>query len=286
MPKNTPKTSKPDPAELLEAAISTLESAEGFQQWLRFRASFANYSLNNTLLIMKQRPNAALVAGFGRWRDEFSRTVKKGERAIWILAPNIYKSKDLSETGEEIESTRIKGFRQVAVFDVSQTEGEPLPAPPECQPLTGESHAHLIPQLTTYAQTLGYRVTFAELPTANGGYCNYATKTITVNKNNSRNATVHVLVHELIHALGASSKVFGAEQAETIADSAAFIVCSALGLDTSGFSAPYIAGWSTKELRTQAIGFIDYYAATLERELGLHERRVASPAPLTEQAAA
>ena len=125
----------------LETGIQELFDSDRYKAYLTTMAKFHNYSFNNTLLIAMQ--GGQLVAGFNKWKDTFHRTVKKGEKGIKILAPAPYKVKQktekLDEQGKPIldkdgkplteeKTVQIPAFKVVSVFDVSQTEGEPLPS--------------------------------------------------------------------------------------------------------------------------------------------------------------
>jgi len=112
----------------LEAGIDKILTSDGFADYLRLQSKFHQYSANNTLLILAQRPEASKVAGYRKWQ-EMDRQVRKGEKAIKIFVPHTYRDKDdLDEQGRPRE--KISGFGIGNVFDIQQTDGEPLPAPP------------------------------------------------------------------------------------------------------------------------------------------------------------
>jgi hypothetical protein len=121
--------------EQVERAVRELLTSEGWRRWAETRATFHNYSMGNCMLIAMQKPDATQVAGFRAWQS-LGRNVRKGERAIAIMAPMSVKERDArgDETGE-----RLTFFRAVSVFDISQTDGEPLPEVPR-EPITGDSH--------------------------------------------------------------------------------------------------------------------------------------------------
>jgi antirestriction protein ArdC len=216
-------------------------SSEGWRRFAETRASFHRYSLGNCQLIAYQRPDATQVAGFKAWQ-ELGRQVRKGERSIRILAPMVVKDRD----ADSDDATRVV-FRAVPVFDVSQTDGEPLAEAPR-EPITGDSHADYIGRLEQYAQSLGYVVEREALDSA-GGYCDHKRQRIVVSSSvDAANAIVRVLVHELAHALGVGYAEYGREVAEVIVETATVIVCGSIGLDTSGESIPYIAGWGEQDL--------------------------------------
>ena len=214
---------------------------------VRGRNGLARYSFGNQLLIAMQRPDATYVAGY-RALLELNRCVRKGEKAIRILAPMSIKHHEAegSATAEQDDRTRMI-FRAVPVFDVAQTEPlpgqEPVPLDAPCQPIEGDSHLHLLPALEDLAGELGYTVTRRPVEGPAEGWCNTRNHQIVVNSELSGNAQVRVLVHELAHALGIGYRDHGREQAEVLVDTVTYIVCSSVGLDTAGSSVPYIAGW-------------------------------------------
>jgi antirestriction protein ArdC len=255
--------------QAVERATRALLSSDGWQAWARTRATFHRYSWGNCALIAMQRPEATQVAGFKAWQ-QLGRQVRKGEHSIRILAPMSVKERD--EHGEET-GERVVFFRAVPVFDVAQTDGEPLPEPP-CEPITGSSHERYIAALEDHARSLGYAVEREPLEHA-GGYCDAQRKRIVLSAHlDSANARVRVLVHELAHAHGVGYRDYGREDAEVIVETAAVIVCGALGLDTSGESIPYIAGWGEAN-DLEAIGkyaaTVDEIASALEAACGLKD---------------
>jgi antirestriction protein ArdC len=224
--------------ERVERAVRELLTSDGWRRWAESRATFHNYSMGNCMLIASQAPDATQVAGFRAWQS-LGRQVRKGERAIAIMAPMSVKEKDASgdETGE-----RMTFFRSVSVFDIAQTDGESLPEVPR-EPITGSSHARYLEPLIAHARSLGFSVEREALEHA-GGYCDAKARRIVLSMGlGSANAEVRVLVHELAHAHGVTYKDYSREDAEVIVETAAVIVCGSLGLDTSGESIPYIAGW-------------------------------------------
>jgi antirestriction protein ArdC len=240
--------------EQVERAVRELLTSDGWRQWAETRAAFHRYSFGNCLLIATQAPEATQVAGFRAWQA-LGRQVRKGERAISIMAPMSVKREN-AETGEEERATF---FRSVPVFDIAQTDGEPLPERP-CEPITGNSHAAMVQPLEAFARILGYTVEYRPLEHA-GGYCDPKAKVIVVSTNvGSPNGHVRVLVHELAHALGVGYADYGREDAEVIVETAAVIVCGSLGLDTSGESIPYIAGWG----EANDLAAIRKYAETVD----------------------
>jgi antirestriction protein ArdC len=253
--------------EQVERAVRELLTSEGWRQWAETRATFHRYSMGNCLLIAQQAPQATQVAGFRAWQS-LDRQVRKGERSIRIMAPMSVKERDESggETGE-----RVTFFRAVPVFDIAQTDGEPLPEVPR-EPITGDSHDHYLEPLTAHARSLGFTVEREPLEHA-GGYCDAKAQRIVLSTAlASANAQVRVLVHELAHAHGVNYKDYSREDAEVVVETAAVIVCGSLGLDTSGESIPYIAGWGETDdlaaIRKHA-ETVDEIARALEQACGL-----------------
>jgi len=235
----------------LEQAARQLLSSDGWQRWVRVRArnGLARYSLGNQLLIAMQAPDATFVAGFHAWKD-LGRRVRKGEHGIRILAPMPLRERDDEQdaSDETEDGSRVRTlFKSVAVFDLAQTEqipGRPaLPVEPPRQPITGDSHAHLIAPLESFAAELGYSVRRTPLKDATGGWCDNSQMEVVINERLPANAQVRVLVHEIAHALGIGYADRGRARAEVMVDCATYIVCSQVGLDTGGESIPYVAGW-------------------------------------------
>lgn len=168
----------------------------------------------------------------------------RGEAAIRILAP--VKVKDRDERGEEIDDKRVF-FRTVNVWDVSMTDvlpgREPVPLVPPSQPITGDSHQHLIAPLIAHGAELGYTVEIRDLPDDGpGGWCNPTRKQIVI-AIGPANRQVRTLVHELSHAHGLGYQQYGRERCEVLVDCVTVCVLGSVGLDISGESIPYIAGW-------------------------------------------
>jgi hypothetical protein len=196
-----------------------------------------------------QRPDATYVAGFRSFLA-LNRCVRKGEKAIRILAPMSIRAGGESEqtiAKDRVQEERRTVFRAVPVFDVSQTDPlpgtEPVPLEPPAQPVDGESHAHLIEPLGILACELGYSVQLRELDGSADGWCDNTARCIVVNSALPANGQVRVLVHEIAHALGIGYRDYGRHQAEVLVDTVTHVVCGSLGLDTSRSTVPYIAGW-------------------------------------------
>lgn len=264
--------------ERLEAATRALMDSDGWKKWLETRSKFHSYSLGNQLLIAFQCPEASQVAGYKTWQ-KLGRQVRKGEKGLKILAPCTYPvAKVTHEDGSEETIRRARGFRAVSVFDVSQTDGEPLPELPK-SPLEGDSHASYLPTLEGYAAELGYSITYGDTG-HKGGWCNPETKEIVVSEAKSPNGKVRTLIiHEVAHAHGIDYTSYTREQSEVIVESVAYIVASGLGLDLSGETLSYVAAWGQgddlKALKTFA-EVIDDIASKIENALEGQKEQVAA----------
>jgi N-terminal domain of anti-restriction factor ArdC len=268
--------------ERIEQAAQQLLSSEGWQRWVRVRATngLARYSFHNQLLITLQRPDATYVAGFRAFLA-LNRCVRKGERAIRILAPMSVKvAPEAAEqqTPADPSGPRRTVFRAVPVFDVAQTEPppdrEPVALQAPAEPIQGDSHAALLPTLVAFAGELGYSVSTLAMDGGADGWCDARAKRIAVNAAVSQNAQVRVLVHELAHALGIGYEQYGRHRAEVLVDTVTFIVCGSIGLDTSGSTVPYIAGWG----EDGALEAIRCYAQRID-EIARRIENAVCPAP-------
>ena len=245
-------TDRDDLFDVLAEGVAALTDSDRWRRHLEVQSRFHRYSYGNVLLIAAQCPEATRVAGFGTWK-RLGRSVRRGERAIWILAPMVARRSGTdapppagpagSEPGAGSEPTgpRIRGFRPVAVFDLSQTEGDDLPE--VCRTLEGGDPDGRFASLVAVAGDLGYTVRGADLPGATNGDCTFATRSIRVERRNPPAQQVKTLAHELAHALlheGAADRAL----AELEAESTAFVVCRALGLDTADYSFGYVACWA------------------------------------------
>ncbi len=250
--------------ERIEQAVRELRTSDGWQRWLKTRAAFHRYSALNCMLIAMQCPHATRVAPMLTW-NRLGRHVIKGERAIAI---NVFKGtfKVEHEDGKEDEVPRFQ--LRGCLFDISQTDGDGLPEPPT-EPITGESHAHHLPALRGLAAELEYSVRFEPVPGRAQGYCQPTERLIVVDDSLPPNGAVHVLVHELAHALGIGYDNHTRARAETLVESITYIVCAGIGLDTSCESVPYVAGWDDEDLTAlrEFAGDVDQIARRIEAVL-------------------
>ncbi|WP_157843099.1 ArdC-like ssDNA-binding domain-containing protein [Bacillus sp. FJAT-44742] len=225
----------------LEKGIQEIFASEQMKEYLAFLSNFRQYSFNNTVLIFSQIPPATLVKGYHEWK-KLGRYPKKGSKAIKILAPLITKKKD-KETDEE--KSVIYGFRYVNVFDVQQTEGEPLPEP-LVKTLEGEKD--VTKELYHNLETLNDIPIYHEDTKPANGYYHIIDKYIALDHDLSPNQEVKTLVHEyahhLLHGQGATFEQEEHRIKEAQAEAVAYVVLHHYGIDTGEYSFGYIASWS------------------------------------------
>lgn len=259
--------------ERLQTAAEQLLTSEGWQRWVRVRSQggLARLSLSNQLLVALARPDATFATGFKSWL-RMGYAVNKGERGIAISAPLPVKERD-RVSGQETGETLVL-FKTVFVFDRAQVtpiDGvEQAPLEPPCEPLTGDSHAHLLGPLRAFAESLGFAVSFEPIAGPAGGWCDARNKRIVVDADAPANAKLRTLIHETTHALGVGYAEYGRERAEVIVDTATYLVCGSVGLDVGGESVPYVAGWGEDgalEAVTQFAKTIDELARRVEAAL-------------------
>ncbi|MGH2699827.1 MAG: ArdC-like ssDNA-binding domain-containing protein, partial [Actinomycetota bacterium] len=224
------------------------------------------------LLIYSQRPEATRVAGYRAWQ-RLGRQVRKGARGIAILAPCVYRTKVKDEEGER-EHRSLAGFRVEYVFDISQTDGEPIEELDAIRPqlLGGDAPVAIWDALVALAREAGFEVVRERRRNENG-YCDLERRIIAVRPGVAPAQATKTLVHELGHALlHADGVVRSRELQEVEVESVAYVVCGALGLDTSDYSFAYVARWSggatelVKDTAARVIGCAQKILAGLELE--------------------
>ena len=251
--------------ERIEQGVKDVYSSENFKQYLSCLSKFHSYSLNNTLLILSQKPEATLVAGYRSWQNNFNRHVNKGEKGLTILAPVVFKEKremnQLDENGnvvldasgntlKEEREVNITYFRTTTVFDISQTSGEPLPT--FVHDLTGSSQEvqALIQTIQTICTIpIEFKTETEDLSLLTGakGYYSPHEEKIVVNKDLEDLQIAKTLIHEYAHSLLHKQTNKTHSQREIEAESLAFVLCDHFGIDTSEYSFGYIAGYADKE---------------------------------------
>jgi antirestriction protein ArdC len=271
-------------------AIEALRSSEGWQRWLTVRRHFRTYSLHNQLLIAHQRPGATRVAGFRSWL-KLGYAVRKGERGIRIWAPcppSPKRRREWEEKGADPDERPRTFFRLVAVFDRSQVDplpdfpGGPLDLDPPLAPIEGTELAELLDPLCRLAASIGSEVDFEPISAPAHGFYEPSSRRIVIdNATASANAQVATLTHELAHALLRCERreedpsLTYAEE-EVVVESVAYTVCSSLGLDSAGFSVPYMTSWSKGAEIERYAALIDRLAARLEDAVLAQSERLVS----------
>ena len=288
-------------SERLEQGVKEIFTSERYTEYLNTMSKFHNYSFNNTLLITMQKPEATLVAGYQAWQKKFNRHVKRGEKGIQIIAPAPIREKQeiekidpvtkepvIGDDGQpetEIVEMVIPRFRVTTVFDVSQTEGEPI-AELEVPELTGSVQFY-----DTFMQALQnispVPIRMMNVEGDAKGYYHQTEKYIAIKEDMSNVQTMKTGVHEVSHGLLHDREVMDAEGVlkdqttkEVEAESIAYIVCNHFGLDTSEYSFTYIASWcesrdmkalkasmdTIRKTSAEIIGNIEEQMHELERE--------------------
>jgi antirestriction protein ArdC len=247
----------------LVAGVAQLTTSDDWLRWLDVARRFHRYSFWNTVAILTQRPDATRVAGYQRWKT-LERQVRRGERAIRILAPCPRRRTVLDETtGEEETVTRVAGWKVASVFDISQTDGPPLPEPPVWH-LDGPDPGLVRHQLAALIRAEDYTFRLGAMPTGHeraNGITNFAASTVTVRDDLAPAQTAKTTAHELAHVLLHQPSTHDLDRArqEIEAESVAYLILGASGLDTDAYSFGYVAGWSR--------GDTDLIRATSERVL-------------------
>lgn len=261
--------------ERLEQGVKDIFTSEMYANYLRTMSQFHSYSFNNTLLIHLQKPEASLVAGYQTWQKKFHRQVRRGEKGIQIIAPAPIRTREeiekvdpatmepvLKPDGtpemEEVEYT-IPRFRVTTVFDIAQTEGEPLPELETPELLGSVENYEIFMQAIRDISPAPIR--FDEIESGAKGYYSSVDKEIVIQESMSESQTMKTGIHEVTHAklhdrdiMEEMDEKKDQMTREVEAESVAYTVCQYFGLDTSDYSFPYIAGWSSdrdmKELRS------------------------------------
>lgn len=250
----------------LEAGVKEVFESESYKTYLKAMAKFHSYSFGNVMLILMQRPDASLVAGFNKWKKDFGRSVKKGERGIQIIAPvnrrKLVKQERLDPASgkpvlgpdgkpeNEPVFVQYQSFRVTHVFDVSQTEGRELPT-------LGVDE--LSAEVTDFDRMFSVVEGLSPVPVeyrpaeASKGCYNRLEQKIYINEGMSQAQTIKTLIHETAHALlhsAPDAETKDRRTKEVEAESIAYVVCQHFWIDTSDYSFPYVSSWSSgKELK-------------------------------------
>lgn len=244
-------------AQVLKEGVKDYFKSDTYKQYLLAMSKFHNYSPLNIQMILKQNPNASYVASFKKWKDEFSRSVNKGEKALRIFAPITVKKRDpktneplLDKDGNEQTYT---SFKLVPVFDVSQTDGKELPKPVYELKGSYQDYGNLYKSAKEVSEANGVPISFSENTKGAKGYYSPVSNEIVIKKGLSEQHTLKTIFHEMAHSdlhnfEKRAETPFNLSTAELQAESVAFVVSSHYGLDTSEYSFGYLASW-TQDLK-------------------------------------
>jgi antirestriction protein ArdC len=276
---NTPEQRQAEREALLATLkdkVAGLASSDQWIAYLKFAAAFRRYSFNNLMLIAAQCPHATKVAGYRKWQ-QLGRQVRKGERAIKILG---YSTKKITKTdpgtGEEVED-RLVRYPVLSVFDVSQTDGDPIPADPYQLP-TGGGPDGALDRLSGWLTSEGWSLRQLPLAGACEGYTDHPRHIIATETGLEPAARLVVLLHEAAHAVLHGNLEAGQYQAhrgvcETEAESTAYVLANLLGLDVDTSSISYVAGWSNSDptVLTNTATSVLHAVNTIAAGLGLDD---------------
>jgi len=238
----------------LESAVAGLATDEGWRRMLEVAATFHNYSLNNSLLIMVECDRRGIeygpAAGFHTWK-KLGRSVRKGEKGIPILAPIMAKREVIDRESGKVEERRVLvGFRVVYVWVAAQTDGEELPAfGPEL--LTGDGPGTLLEALVAITADMGFALEWGDCGTANG-FTDFGKRLVRVRDDVADAQKCKTLAHELGHILcghGENTAEYHTDReargrCEVEAESVAYLVMHWAGADSSSYTVPYVGVWS------------------------------------------
>lgn len=251
-------------AEKLEAGVKDVFQGENYKAYLDFCAKMPRYSINNQILIMMQKPDATMCQSFTGWK-EMGRFVKKGEKGIRVMAPAPYKIEReqdkldgngkpmLDADGEPVKEkveVKVNAFKPVSTFDISQTDGEPVPRLGVDELVgTVEGYETLMEAIK---QASLVPISFENIESGAKGYFHVEENRIAIQEGMSEAQTVKTALHEASHATLHNKEAQNADndkktrnQKECEAESVAYVVCQHYGVDTAEYSFPYVAGWSS-----------------------------------------
>lgn len=253
----------------IEELVKALQSgeSEALVRYMRAFAAFPKYSFGNVVLIVSQRPDASRVAGYTAWK-KLGRYVRKGEKGIIIIAPVVFRrNEDASGEAERTDGrSSVRGFRAARVFDISQTDGEPLPEPE----MTSGDPSGLTEKLRGLILSSGIRLLEEDLSSA-GGVSRGGEIAIQSGLSPAEefSVLVHEFTHELLHPLPERRQI-SKTQKETEAEAVACIVATAAGLEAKTAASDYILFHDGKpETVVQSIERIQQTASMIITSLGL-----------------
>jgi hypothetical protein len=229
-------------------AVEALTSSDDWRSYLEVMNRFYSYSATNCLMIASQRPDATRVAGYRTWTT-FGRQVQKGAKGIAIWAPVTRKVEPADDETEQTAARRCVGFRLAYVFDVADTEGDPLrESPAPARLLAGEAPAGMWDALAAQVLAAGFRIelvdAIAHSPGANGTTNPNDQLVQIATSGRSPAAMCKTLAHVVLHATALKTGALERAWAEVEAGSVAYLVCAAFGLDSMDYTLGYVANWS------------------------------------------
>lgn len=234
----------------LEAGVRKIYDSGQYENYLKTMSKFHNYSVNNSILIYMQKPDASHVVGFQTWKNQFNRTVNKGEKGLKIIAPSPFKIKvDVKDpvTGDVTKEEQIiPAYRAVSVFDISQTSGEPLPELVHTLDGSVENY-EIMKKSIEYAS--GQPVIYEPITSGAKGFFKLDDKSIHIKEGMPEAQTIKTLIHETAHSLlhtrdKLKDSPKTSEQKEIEAESVAYVVARHYGIDTGDYSFGYVSGWA------------------------------------------
>ena len=275
----------------LSDGILALNDPRAWQAWLEFSSQFHRYSFGNSLLIMLQDPQATHVAGYQAYKA-MGRQVRRGETGIKVLAPITRRGPLLDgagkperdDQGRAVRRTHVVGTKPVTVFDIRQTDGPPLPDPKmgEAVLLTGQAPTGLWNRLHELLGERGFDVRRGADLGGPNGYTDFRQRLVMVRDDVDDAQAVKTLVHEaghvLLHQDQGSRECRGIVEVE--AESVAYMVTSAHGLDSSQYTFNYVAGWAVNAV-TEHRDLADILRSTGQRVIGAADLilQTTQPAP-------
>ena len=244
---------------ILLEQVELLKGSDEYLNFLKFSKNFRQYSFFNRCFIHRQNQNATFVQGFRSWQ-KINRIVKKGEKGIGIFVPMFFKKEKISEEKEKNSEDYNVLFSIGHVFDISQTEGDPVPE--ICKPLSS-SHDDHEKMLQKILQNPDLNI-FEEKISLNG-YFDPATDKIYINSGNNATMKIKTICNEIAHRLLSHSTKTDIELRETQAEACAFLACSLLDIDSSEYSNGYIAQYSQNLKKSDLLNYFKQVDETVLR---------------------
>lgn len=243
-------------SKIMKEGIKDYFNSDQYKNYLEAISKLPSYSANNVMLLLSQNSEVSMVASFKKWQSDFERSVKKGQKALWIFAPYEFKLRDNNGQYKVNENGEIEkgiGFKLVPVFDVSQTQGKEIPQ--AVYELTDEGkifdYETLYRALKSVSDDNKVAMHFQEIDSGARGFYNRETNEIAIKRGMTKAQTIKTIIHEMAHSELHNNKIV-AEAGEKLtrstkelqAESVAFVVSNHYGIDTSEYSFAYLANWA------------------------------------------